>query len=87
MLPHCTPRLVRSDFPHLCPGDGCAVCTFVRMTGRAARTVDRVTPERTVYGRVTTSESGRFGMALTSRPDSPDTFTSRLNVTALLGRR
>jgi hypothetical protein len=23
------PRLVRGDFPHLCPGEGCAVCAWL----------------------------------------------------------
>lgn len=32
------PRLVRGDFPHLCPGDACAVCAY--LAARALRVHD-----------------------------------------------
>lgn len=42
------PRIVHGDFPHLCPGDACAVCHFVskrrleRVRDAAYRAVDKL---------------------------------------------
>ncbi len=58
------PRLIHGSFPHLCPGEGCAVCAFV-MTRDLTRRLQRLEP-RGVLGRVNETVARDAGVLVPS---------------------